>query len=247
MANSPNTPRSTKVDGAHTVGRATTERTVEHHDEPLSWKDTMFGSGRSENVRNVSWGAIFAGIVTFLAIVLLFSLAVTSFGLDGSSTGAVVLTIVGIVLGLFLGGAVAGALAVRAGFLHGFVTWAGSVVAAVVLAAMIALGAAGAAGGLLGNVTSGLGQAVQVSPGDSIPTPTQDQLDQAGQTYEEYAAQAEEVAQDVADATQKGAGNAFWGLLLGSLVASLGGLVGSRSVANKQAEIDESTGTTRRV
>ncbi len=247
MANSPNTPRSNQVDGAHTVGQPTTDHGDAHRDEPLSWKDTVFGSGRSENVRNVSWGAIFAGIVTFLAIVLLFSLAVTSFGLDGSSTGAIVLTILGIVLGLFLGGAVAGALAVRAGFLHGFVTWAGSVVAAVVLAAMIALGAAGAAGGLLGNVTSGLGQAVQVSPGDSIPTPTQDQLDQAGQTYEEYKAQAEEVAQDVADATQKGAGNAFWGLLLGSLVASLGGLVGSRSVANKQAEIDESTGTARRV
>ncbi len=245
--NTPNTPRhKTTVDGAHTVEETHSDHSETYRDEPLSWKDTLFGSGRSENVRNVSWGAIFAGIVTFLALVLLFSLAVTAFGLDGSSTGAIVLTIIGIVLGLFLGGAVAGALAVRGGFLHGFVTWAGSVVAIVVLAAMITLGATGAVGGLLGNVTSGLGSAVQVQPGDNVPTPTQEQLDQAGQTYEEYQAQAEEVAADVADATQKGAGHAFWGLLLGSLIAACGGVVGSRSVANKRAEIDETAGTARR-
>ncbi len=244
----PNAPRHTStVDGAHTVGDTRTEHHDTHRDEPLSWKDTLFGSGRSENVRNVSWGAIFAGIVTFLALVLLFSLAVTAFGLDGSSTGAIVLTIIGIVLGLFLGGAVAGALAVRGGFLHGFVTWAGSLVAIVVLASMIALGVSGAVGGLLGNVTSGLGSAVQVQPGDNVPMPTQDQLDAAGQTYEEYRAEAEQVAQDAADATQDGAGHAFWGLLLGSLIASLGGLVGSRSVASKQAEIDDTAGTRRRI
>ncbi len=240
MSNTPKADRPVTADGSHAVSDT---GTVERHteDDNLSWKDTMFGSDRSENVRNVSWGAIFAGVVTFLAIVLLFALATASFGLDGSSTGATIMTILGLVLGLFIGGAVAGALSVRAGFIHGFITWAGSVVAAVVLATMIALGAAGAVGGVLGTVTDGLGQAVQVQPGDSVPTPSQEQLDEAGQTLDQYQEQAKEVAQDAADAAQKGATTGFWGLLLGSLVASLGGLLGSRTVANKDPH------TTRRV
>lgn len=242
-----NTPKAARPagngDGSHALA-GTTSNTTAVHDEKLSWKDTLFGSDRSEDVRNVSWGSIFAGVVTFLAIVLLFALATASFGLDGSSTGATIMTILGLVLGLFVGGAVAGALAVRAGFLHGFLAWAGSVVAAVVLATMIALGAIGAVGGVLGTVTEGLGQAVQVQPGDSVPTPTQEQLDKAGQTVEQYQDQAKQTAQDAADATQKGATTGFWGLLLGSLVASIGGLLGSRSVANKDIN---TTGTTRRV
>lgn len=243
MSNTPKATNPAAADGAHAVvAGGTVERRTD--DDNLSWKDTLFGSDRSEDVRNVSWGAIFAGIASFLAIVLLFALATASFGLDGSSTGATIMTILGLVLGLFIGGAVAGALAVRAGFLHGFITWAGSVVAAVVLATMITLGAAGAVGGVLGTVTEGLGQAVQVQPGDTVPTPTQEQLDKAGQTLEQYQEQAKQTAQNVADAAQKGATTGFWGLLLGSLVAALGGLVGSRTVANKDPNI--TTRTTRR-
>lgn len=243
MSNTPKATNPAAAEGSHAVVAAdTVERRTE--DDNLSWKDTLFGSDRSEDVRNVSWGAIFAGIVTFLAIVLLFALATASFGLDGSSTGATIMTILGLVLGLFIGGAVAGALAVRAGFLHGFITWAGSVVAAVVLATMITLGAAGAVGGVLGTVTEGLGQAVQVQPGDAVPTPSQEQLDKAGQSLEQYQEQAKQTAQDAADAAQKGAATGFWGLLLGSLVAALGGVVGSRTVANKDPR--PTTGTTRR-
>ena len=234
MNNTPKATRPFTTDGSHVVDDADTVYRDTVDEKNLSWKDTLFGSDRSENVRNVSWGAIFAGVVTFLAIVLLFALATASFGLEGSSTGATIMTILGLVLGLFIGGAVAGALAVRAGFIHGFITWAGSVVAALVLATMITLGAAGAVGGVLGTITEGLGQAVQVQPGDAVPTPSQEELDKAGQTIEQYQEQAEETAQQVADAAQKGATTGFWGLLLGSLVASLGGLVGSRTVANTE-------------
>lgn len=242
MANAPKQPHVATADGSHAIADTETQTTA-RNDDGLSWKETIVGGERSENVRNVSWGAIFAGVVTFLAIVLLFALATAAFGLDGSSTGATIMTILGLVLGLFIGGAVAGSLAVRAGFVHGFLTWAGSVVATVVLATMIALGATGAVGGLLGNVTQGLGQAVQVEPGDNLPMPSQEQLDAAGQTLEQYQEQAQEIARNAAEATQTGATNGFWGLLLGSLVASLGGLVGSRTVANKDPD---ATRVTRR-
>lgn len=232
MSNTPKATHPTGPDGSHAVSGVGVDHTNDH-DEALSWKETLFGSGRSEDVRNVSWGAVFAGVVSFLAIVLLFALATASFELDGSPTGATIMTILGLVLGLFVGGAIAGALAVRAGFIHGFLTWAGSVVAAVVLATLIALGAAGAVGGVLGTVTNSLIQAVEVQPGDNVPTPTQEQLDEAGKTIDQYRDDAKQVADDAAEAAQKGATTGFWGLLLGSLVAALGGLVGSRSVANK--------------
>lgn len=245
MSNTPKATDPTGPDGSHVVAGVGVDHTTDN-DDSLSWKETLFGSDRSEDVRNVSWGSVFAGVVTFLAIVLLFALATASFGLDGSSTGATIMTLLGLVLGLFVGGAISGALAVRAGFIHGFLTWAGSVVAAVVLATLIALGAAGAVGGVLGTVTNGLGQAVQVQPGDNVPTPTQEQLDEAGQTLEEYQDKAADVADDAADAAQKGATTGFWGLLLGSLVAALGGLVGSRSVANTDRTATRITRTTRR-
>lgn len=210
MSNTPDSIRPVAGDGSHAVTDTDPiDRGID--DDKLSWKDTLFGSDRAEDVRNVSWGSIFAGIVTFLAIVLLFALATASFGLDGSSTGATIMTIVGLVLGLFVGGAVAGALAVRAGFIHGFITWAGSVVAAVVLATMITLGAANTVGGVLGTVTEGLSQAVQVQPGDTVPTPSQEQLDKADQTLEQYQNQAKQTVQDVADTAQKGATTGFWG------------------------------------
>lgn len=244
MTNTPNTPRLGRdTAGSHAVGDPDTLET-DTVDDNLSWKETLIGSDRSEDVRNVSWGAIFAGVVSFLAIVLLFALATASFGLDGSSTGATIMTLLGLVLGLLVGGAVAGALAVRAGFVHGFLTWAGSVVAAVVLATMITLGAASTVGGVLGTVTDGLAQAVQVQPGDKVPSPSQDQLDKAGQTLQQFQDQAKKTASDAADAAQKGATTGFWGLLLGSLVAALGGLLGSRSVANKDPK--RATGITRR-
>lgn len=243
-----NTPHSTPPVGADSSHAIAETNTTAVHDDNLSWKETFVGNDRSENVRNVSWGAIFAGVVTFLAIVFLFALATASFGLDGSSTGATIMTILGLVLGLFVGGAIAGALAVRAGFLHGFLTWAGSVVAAVVLITMIALSAVGTVGGVLGTVTEGLGQAVQVQPGDKVPTPTQEQLDQAGQTIQQYQDQAKQIADDAADAAQKGATTGFWALLIGGLIAAAGGLLGSRSVANKDRDGNShSTRATRRI
>lgn len=212
------------TDGAHTIGG--------HAD--VSWKDNVLGNARGGRVQNVSWGSIFAGVVTFLAIVFLFSLLTAAFGLDGSGTGAAVFSIIGVLLGFFAAGGVAGAMAVRGGLIHGFLTWAASVLATVLLVVVLTLGTAGAVGGVLGSVVGGLGAAAgpsisKVQPSD-IPTPSAEQSAQAQQAGE----QAQQTAEQAAQATKTGATYGFFGLLLGAVVASVGGLLGSRSVNNRR-------------
>lgn len=213
------------TDGSHTAAGGTTD---------VAWKENILGNAREGRVHNVSWGSIFAGVVTFLAIVFAFSLLTAAFGLDGSGTGAAVVSIIGVLLAFFAGGAVAGAMAVRGGLVHGFLTWATAILASVLLVVLLTLGTAGAVGGVLGSVVGGLGAAAgpAVSQADKsdIPTPTAEQTAQAQQAGE----QAKQTAQQAADATQTGATYGFFGLLLGGVVASIGGLLGSRSVNSRR-------------
>lgn len=225
----------TPTSSVETVHRGDTSGQATAGTTDVSWKENALGNAHSGRVHNVSWGAIFAGVVTFLAIVLLFSLLTAALGLNGSSTGAAVVSVIGLLLGFFGGGAVAGAMAVRGGLLHGFLTWATSLLATVVLVVMLTLGTAGAVGGVLGSLVSGLGAAAgpalsQVQPSD-VPTPTAEQSQQAEQAQQ----QAQETAQQAADATRTATTWGFFGLLLGGVVASLGGLIGSRSVLNRQS------------
>ena len=220
--------------GAHTIGAGTSE---------VSWKDNVLGNARGGRVQNVSWGAIFAGVVTFLAIVFLFSLLTAAFGLDGSGTGAAVFSIIGVLLGFFAAGGVAGAMAVRGGLIHGFLTWAAAVLATVLFVVVLTLGTAGAVGGVLGSVVGGLGAAAgpsisKVQPSD-IPTPSAQQSAQAQQAGQ----QAQQTAEQAAQATKTGATYGFFGLLLGAIVASVGGLLGSRSVNNRRTVRADDTRT----
>ena len=213
---------STTDTGSHTVGGTT----------DVSWKDNVLGNAREGRVHNVSWGAIFAGVVTFLAIVFIFSLLTAAAGLTGSGVGAAVVSIIGVLIAFFGAGGVAGAMAVRGGLIHGFLTWATSILATLLLLAVLTLGTAGAVGGILGNVVGGLGpQISQVQPSD-VPNPTAEQTQQAQQA-----------AEDAADAAQTGATYGFFGLLLGGVVSSIGGLLGSRSVHNRESA--SSTGAAR--
>lgn len=213
------------VAGAHTASTGTR----------VSWRDNLFGDARAGRVANISWGAIFAGVVTFLAIVLLFSLLSAAAGLDGSGTGAAVVTVIGLLLGFFGGGGVAGAMAVRAGLLHGFLAWATSLLATVLLTILLAVSAANAVGGVLGSVLNALGSAAgptvsQLQP-SQVPTPS-------AQQQQQLQEQAQQAAQQAADTTRRGATWGFVGLLLGAVVASFGGLLGSRSVANRKTEAE---------
>ncbi|MFP5281980.1 MAG: hypothetical protein ACLGIF_00840, partial [Actinomycetes bacterium] len=211
--------------GSHTASGGTTD---------VSWKENALGNAREGRVHNVSWGAIFAGVVTFLAIVFVFSLLTAAAGLDGSGTGAAVVSVLGLLLAFFGAGGVAGAMAVRGGLVHGFLTWATSILATVVFVILLTLGTAGAVGGVLGSVVSGLGAAAgpsltQVQPSD-IPNPTAEQAQQVEQAQQ----QAQQSAEQAAEATKTGATWGFFGLLLGGVVSSVGGLLGSRSVNSRR-------------
>jgi len=224
---------SSKSRGA-TIEADSGSHTVTGGNADVAWKDNILGNADGGRVHNVSWGSIFAGIATFLAIVFLFSLLTAAFGLDGSGTGAAIVSIIGVLLAFFAAGGVAGAMAVRGGLIHGFLTWAASVLAAVLFVVILTLGTAGAVGGVLGSVVGGLGAAAgpsisKVQPSD-IPTPSASQSAEAQQAGQ----QAQQTAQQAAQATKTGATYGFFGLLLGAVVASIGGLLGSRSVNNRR-------------
>lgn len=56
------------------------DRTADH-----TAKEALIGTDRRGRLANISWGAIFAGVVTFLAIVVLLSLVTAGIGLGGAS------------------------------------------------------------------------------------------------------------------------------------------------------------------
>lgn len=220
------------------ASRSTSSEPVVTRDGGTSWQENAVGDARSGDVKNITWGAVFAGVVTFLAIVILFSLLSTAFGLGGSGIGAAVMGVIALLAGFFGGGWVAGAMSVRAGLVHGFLAWATSVLAVVVLVVMLTLGTAGAIGGALGSVVSGLGAAAgpaisEVDPA-TVPTPAPEDVEEAEQAAEDVAEQAGETAEDVADAARTGAIWSFIGLLLGAIIASFAGLLGSRSVERRR-------------
>jgi len=81
--------------------------------------------------KNISWGAVIAGAVTFFAVLFLFSLITTAIGLgtfdptssnpmDGVGTGTLIWTILTLILSYAAGGFVAGLASGKTGLLHGF-------------------------------------------------------------------------------------------------------------------------------
>lgn len=110
---------------------------------------------------NISWSAIIAGLVTFIALGILFSLIGAAIGLgitdltatnplDGVGMGLIIWSIISLIVSLAAGGYVAGYTANRAGLLHGFLTWAVSVIAALILATSAVTGAFNTVGAMLG-------------------------------------------------------------------------------------------------
>ena len=110
---------------------------------------------------NISWSAILAGLVTFIALSILFSLIGAAIGLgvtdltaakplEGVGMGLIIWSIISLIISLAAGGYVTGYTANRAGILHGFLTWAVGVIAALVLATSAVTGAFNTVGAMLG-------------------------------------------------------------------------------------------------
>src|SRR5215203_2318251 len=78
-------------------------------------KESLIGTEHAGRPANVSWGSIFAGVVTFLAVTVLLSLVTAGIGLGGSGVGAGIWSVIALAIALAAAGFVAGALAVRSG------------------------------------------------------------------------------------------------------------------------------------
>lgn len=223
---------------ARSESRVTDDRAAEHTEvraDPHTARDSFIGTDQgSRSVNNSSWGAIFAGTVTFLALMLVFGLISAALGLTEVGGIAVgIWSIIALLLALAAAGYVAGALAVHGGLLHGLVTWATSLVGIVVLVGWMGAGVLGAAGGALGTAAEGTDATVS-------------QLEQQLDVDEEEVEQAQQDAEEAAGEAQDTAAEAAWwtvaGLLIGAAVAALAGVAGARSVHTRDAELHTTRG-----
>lgn len=154
---------------------------------------------------NLSWGSVFAGIVTFIALIITFSLinAALGFGqfeptspnpFEGVGTGQAIWTVVALILSFLGAGFVAGATARRLGFMHGFLTWAGALIATVLMLVWIASAALSAAGNVAGSAANLAGDAISgVSSGVSSLT---DNINIDSGNIDDFNANVEEILQD---------------------------------------------------
>lgn len=131
---------------------------------------------------NLSWGAVIAGVVTFLAVFLVFSLITSAIGFgmlsptsrnpfEGVGTGVAVWTVITFIISLFCGGFVAGLAARKTGMLHGFLTWALSLLLVFIFLTSTAMSAVKVTGQAVGAVGSAVGSAtgsVAGAAGDAI-------------------------------------------------------------------------------
>lgn len=133
--------------------------------------------------RRISWGSIYAGVVTVMAVSLLLTTLGSSLGfsmlspqsddvINGADKAVLIWSVISIVLSLACGGFVAGRLAGADGTIHGFLSWATSLLVASVLGFAVAGGilqmagsAVGVAASATGSAVSGLGNAAGKASG----------------------------------------------------------------------------------
>ncbi len=121
--------------------------------------------------RNVSWGSILAGVVTFFALLLTFSFIGSAIGFgvtdvtsdnpfDGVGTGLIIWGILTLILSLFAAGFVSGVTSARTGLIHGFLTWATSVILLFSLLTFTTINTFQTVGSVLGTVGSAAGSGI---------------------------------------------------------------------------------------
>lgn len=193
-------------------------------------KESLLGTERLGRPANVSWGSVIAGVMTFLAITVLLSLVTAGIGIEGSGFWAGIWTIVALAIALIAAGYVAGALAVRSGLLHGFLTWATSLIVALALTVWLGASLLGAVGGIVSSAADAVSgtdvtQVIEDVQGSVDEQKAQDQADEATQD-------AKQQAEDAADTAELSVWWGFVGLLIGAVIAALGGMLGVRSVVS---------------
>lgn len=198
-------------------------------------RESFLGTDLDRRSPNASWGAIFAGTVTFIAVMLVLALVTGALGLsDADGTAVGIWSIIAILLALAAAGYVAGALAVRAGFLHGLVTWATSLVGIVLLVGWVGTGVLSAIGGAAGTIAQTVAEATDTTITEEVD---QQDVDAAQQEAEGAAQDAQQTVAENEDELMEGAWWAVGGLIVGAIVAGFAGAAGARSAqASRAAE-----------
>lgn len=198
---------------------------------------------------NVSWGAISAGVVTFLAIMILLGVGAAAMGLQGSSGVATgIFALISLAVAFAAAGYVSGALGVRAGLFHGLGTWATSLIASLVLAGWLGASVIGGLGSVIGNVagtaaeTAGNAANVTRQDAEDASNAAQDNIsqndvdqarDRATDAANDAANQARDAYNEYSDDAAAGTWWTFAGLLIGALISAFAGAAGARSVLNR--------------
>lgn len=123
--------------------------------------------------KNISWSAIVAGIVTFLACMVAFSLIGTAIGFgvpditsnqpfEGLKTSLIIWAAVSMIVSLLAAGFISGIASARVGLVHGFLTWASSIVVLFILLTFTTVNIFQAAGSLIGKAGDVAGQGIEV-------------------------------------------------------------------------------------
>lgn len=214
-----NTPDADRQSGATT----TDVRTA--HDDRIA-RNSLLGTERSRTTSNVSWGAIFAGVVTFLALTILLSMVSAAMGLDGFSGLATgIWTIIALAVALAVAGYVAGALAAHGGLLHGFVTWAASLLSIVALTGLLGSSLFGAVGSVANQANVSAQQAQEL----------------AQQAQQQISQQEMQAARQRAEQAAEQAATGLWwtfaGTLIGAVIATAAGAAGARSITRKKTQV----------
>lgn len=119
----------------------------------------------------VSWGSIFGGVMTVLAISILLSILSSSIGLfmfdpmsehptSGIGTTVGIGSAIALIVSMIAGGFIAGKLAGVDGLVHGFLVWATTLIVAAILGTMLTISAAKLTANVLGSVSSVAGNVV---------------------------------------------------------------------------------------
>lgn len=145
--------------------------------------------------RRVSWGSIFGGVMTVLAISVLISILTTSIGLfmfnptadnptSGIGTTVGIWTAISLIISLIAGGFVAGKLAGADGTIHGFLVWATTLIITIILIALMAMGAVKLTSNILGSISSVAGNVLS-GIGSTVKSGASELSDQVGNIFDD--------------------------------------------------------------
>lgn len=162
--------------------------------------------------RNISWQAIIAGVVTFIASGIVFSLigAAIGFGtptltsnqpFEGVGTGLIIWSILSLVISLGLAGFITGITANKTGLVHGFLTWAASVIVLFFLVTTVVSSAFGFIGNVLGSAGQVAGD-VASQVGSTVGSLTEDAFNSITENMEIDTSELEGSVQDVLEDTE---------------------------------------------